>query len=64
MPAPKATESRIKRSISAWLACGLTIGSIEVYPDGTIRVLAPSEGKGLSKSEENSCDDLFETGFD
>jgi hypothetical protein len=41
MPAARPTQSLIDRSIAAWKANGLEVGSIEVRPDGTIRIFAP-----------------------
>ncbi|WP_434612155.1 hypothetical protein [Tabrizicola sp. M-4] len=38
---PKATEAAIRRAISAWKAAGLTVGAVEVSPDGTIRITTP-----------------------
>lgn len=64
MPAAKPTASLIQRSLEAWMACGLPVGGVHVSPDGSVRILAPSECEGLTSSpvEGNSCDDLFGTG--
>jgi hypothetical protein len=41
MPAAKATEAAIRRAINAWLATTRQpVGSVEVGPDGTVRVVA------------------------
>ncbi|MBU2941916.1 hypothetical protein Q4525_09270 [Shimia thalassica] len=64
MPAAKPTSALIKRSIEAWLACGLQIGGVTVSPDGSVKILAPSECSGVTSATEggNSCDALFGTG--
>ena len=38
---PKATEAAIRRAITAWKNAGLTVGAVEVSPDGTIRITTP-----------------------
>lgn len=41
MPAAKATEAAIRRAIAAWKAAGLPVGSVEIGPDGTIKIMSP-----------------------
>lgn len=40
MALPKPSEAAIKRTINAWLACGLAVGSVSVSQDGTIKIEA------------------------
>lgn len=41
MPIARATKAEITRAITAWKACGLVVGGLDVLPDGTIRIIAP-----------------------
>lgn len=65
MPAARPTAAAIKRAINAWTDCGLTVGAIEVAPDGTIRIVAASSAAPLPSGkspEEMECDRLFGMG--
>jgi hypothetical protein len=60
---PRTVEARLKRLLSTWTAAGQDVGAVEVTLDGTIRIIAPSAVPTLpSRSEANSCDDIFGTG--
>lgn len=41
MPSPRSTEAAIKRALAAWTATGMAVGSLQIAPDGTIRIEAP-----------------------
>jgi hypothetical protein len=64
MPAAKPTQGLIKRALEAWLECGLPVGGVHVAPDGSVKVLAPSECEGVASRAEggNTCDDIFGAG--
>lgn len=57
------TEALIRRALSACKAEGLAVGAVEVSPDGTVRILAPSAAAALASArggqEGNTCDGLF-----
>lgn len=60
MPAARPTQALIERSLAAWQAAGLTVGGMEVSPDGTIRIVAPTEAHRLSSRKgAETCDDIF-----
>lgn len=60
---PRTVEARLKRLLSTWTEAGQDVGAVEVTLDGTIRILAPGVVPTLpSRSEANSCDELFGTG--
>jgi hypothetical protein len=41
MTAARATEARIARALRACQAAQVAIGTIEVLPDGTVRIIPP-----------------------
>ena len=43
MPRAKVTKAEISRAVEAVKACGLSVESVEIAPDGTIRVLGPMD---------------------
>ena len=59
MPAARPTEALIERTLRAWLANGLTVGGVEVRPDGTVIVLAERATAGQALPGANSCDGRF-----
>lgn len=62
MPAARPTESLIRRTLAAWQAAGLDVGGVEVHPNGTVRILAPSAAAPLPSPQSgggNTCDKLF-----
>lgn len=48
MPAPRATEATIARALRVWRAQGLTVGAVEVCPDGTVRIIAPQSVQAVA----------------
>ena len=41
MPPPRATSAAIEHALKAWVAVsGVTPGSMEITPDGTIKIFA------------------------
>lgn len=65
MPAAKATQSRITRTLSACRANGITPGVVEVLEDGTIRVFDVACAPVIkSQQGEDSCDEIFGLGSD
>lgn len=56
------SEALIRRALAAWTDAGLPVGGVEVAPDGTVRILAPSEVAALASRDQrkgNTCDELF-----
>lgn len=58
------SEALIRRALAAWQDAGLPVGGVEVAPDGTVRILAPSEVAAIASSrgqhgKGNTCDDIF-----
>lgn len=43
----------IKRTIKAWTACGLSIGSVQILSCGTIKI-EPMDPKELNKKPANT----------
>jgi len=37
----RVTKAEIERAIAAFTACGLAVGSVQIAPDGTIKIEAP-----------------------
>jgi hypothetical protein len=58
MPAARPTAALIERALKAWTDSGLTVGSIEVAPDGTIRIsaAAPKDAVASPQTGETAWD--------
>ena len=66
MPMPRSTEALIGRTIRACQNAGMTIGSVEVMPNGTIKVFdlqapSPVTSAAPPHADTTTCDHLFGT---
>ena len=60
MPAARVTVQLIERALAAWKAQGLTVGAVDVRPDGSIRISAATPPEALQSPQGgNSCDDIL-----
>lgn len=54
MTAPRTTKAAMERALDAVQARGLTVASIEIKPDGTIRIETPVAG--ISETAQPAID--------
>ena len=51
MPAARPTAAMIQRTLKVWTDQGLPVGSIEVAPDGTIKISAAPAKDAVASPE-------------
>lgn len=51
MPAARVTVQLIERALAAWQARGLTVGAVDVRPDGSIRISAAMPQDALEQPQ-------------
>lgn len=63
MPTSRLTEAKMTKAIRAWKDAGLEVGSVEIAPDGTFKILAPKDESPLPSTaierETANCDEIF-----
>ena len=52
------TEQAIRRAVSAARKAGVTVGSIEIRPDGTIVIFDKEHGPKLAPDDDDKWSDL------